>query len=71
MNAATVFSLLEKGLAILPILIAAGENVIDLINRMRAMAAAQAAGQSVSDEDLASLEADLDSAIAKFNEPMA
>ena len=71
MNAATVFSLLEKGLAILPILIAAGENVFDLINRMRAMAAAQAAGQSVSDEDLASLEADLDSAIAKFNEPMA
>jgi hypothetical protein len=71
MNAATVFSLLEKGLAILPILIAAGENVIDLINRMRAMAAAQAAGQSISDEDLASLEADLDSAIAKFNEPMA
>lgn len=71
MNASTVFSLLEKGLAILPILIAAGENVIDLINRMRAMAAAQAAGQSVSDEDLASLEADLDAAIAKFNEPMA
>lgn len=71
MNAASVFSLLEKGLAILPILIAAGENVIDLINRMRAMAAAQAAGQSVSDEDLASLEADLDAAIAKFNEPMA
>lgn len=71
MNAATVFSLLEKGLAILPILIAAGENVMGLIERLRTLAAAQAAGQSVSDEDLASLEADLDAAIAKFNEPMA
>jgi hypothetical protein len=70
MEAAAVFAIIEKGLAVLPILLAAGENVIELINRMRAVAAAQAAGEAVSDNELNSLEADLDAAIAKFNEPM-
>jgi flagellin-like hook-associated protein FlgL len=70
MEAAAVFAIIEKGLAVLPILLAAGENVIELINRMRAVAAAQAAGQSVSEADLNSLEADLDALIAKFNEPI-
>jgi hypothetical protein len=70
MDAAAIFALIDKGLAVLPILINAGENVIDLINRLRAVAAAQAAGEQVSDDDLNSLEADLDAAIAKFNIPM-
>jgi hypothetical protein len=35
MDPAAVFAIIEKGLAILPIVMATGENVIDLINRMR------------------------------------
>lgn len=70
MDAAAVFAILEKGLAVLPILIAAGQNVADFIERMRAVAKAQADGTPVSDDELNALEADLDAAVAEFNKPM-
>lgn len=70
MDAAAVFAIIDKGLSLLPILMQAGESVIEIINRMRAVVAAQAAGQTVSDDELNALEADLDAAIAKFNAPM-
>lgn len=70
MDAAAVFAILEKGLAVLPILIAAGQNVADFIERMRAVAKAQADGVPVSDDQLNALEADLDAAVAEFNKPM-
>lgn len=70
MNAEAIFSLIAKGLSILPILIQAGESVEDTIERLRALSENAANGVPVSDADLASLEADLDAAIAKFNEPM-
>lgn len=70
MDAAAIFAILEKGLAVLPILMAAGEDVVGFIERMRAVAKAQADGVPVSDDDLNALEADLDAAVAEFNKPM-
>ena len=67
MNATAIFALLEKGLTALPLLIDAGMNIYNLVERLRTVAAAAKNGQTVSDADLAELEADLDSALAEFN----
>lgn len=70
MDSAAIFALLAKGLAILPDLIEAGVNVKNTIERLRAVAAAKAAGQTVSKADLEALEAELDAGLAEFNKPM-
>lgn len=67
MNATAIFALLEKGLTALPLLIDAGMNIYNLVERLRTVAAAAKNGQTVSDTDLAELEAELDSALAEFN----
>jgi len=67
MNATAIFALLEKGLTALPLLIDAGMNIYNLVERLKTVAAAAKNGQTVSDADLAELEADLDSALAEFN----
>lgn len=70
MDAAAIFALIEKGLAILPLLISAGEEVGTVITNLRNLASAAQNG-TVTDDQVNTLEADLDAAIAKFNEPMA
>jgi hypothetical protein len=70
MNAAYVFALLEKGLKLLPFLIAAGADVITLIDRLRSMAKRAGEGLPVTDDELTSLEADLDAKLAEFNAPL-
>lgn len=70
MDSAVIFALLEKGLALLPSLIEAGINVKNTIERLRAVAAAKAAGQDVSQADVDALEAELDGNLAEFNKPM-
>lgn len=70
MNTEAILTLIAKGLSLLPILIQAGEGVIDTINRLQALAENAAKGISVSDAELEAFEAELDAAIAKFNEPM-
>lgn len=67
MNATAIFALLEKGLTALPLLIDAGMNIYNLVERLKTVAAAAKNGESVSEADLAELEADLDSALAEFN----
>lgn len=67
MNATAIFALLEKGLTALPLLIDAGMNIYNLVERLRTVAAAAKNGETVSDADLTELEADLDSALAEFN----
>lgn len=70
MNAAAVFTILEKGLAILPTLITAGAEVIPLIERMHQVSVDAKAGKHVDAATLDALEADLDTALADFNTPM-
>lgn len=67
MNATAIFALLEKGLTALPLLIDAGMNIYNLVERLKTVAAAAKNGESVSDADLSALEAELDSALAEFN----
>lgn len=71
MNAAAVFAILEKGLSLIPVLLEAGAEIIPLVQRMQQVAADAKAGKQVDPATLDSLEADLDSALADFNQPMA
>jgi len=69
MDPALIFSLIEKGLTLVPILIQAGQEVIPLINRITQIAKGGAAG-TVTQAELDALEVDLDGALATFNTPM-
>lgn len=69
MDAASIFALISKGLALLPILIEAGQEVGTIIQNLKALSDSAQAG-TVTDEQLSTLEAELDAAIAQFNEPM-
>lgn len=70
MDVTAILALISKGLTILPILINAGESVVGIVQRLQALADKAANGESVSDEELTSLETELDAAIVKFNQPM-
>jgi hypothetical protein len=69
MNAALIFSIIEKGLTIIPLLIQAGSTVIPLIDRLKAVAKGGAEG-TVTEAELTALEADLDAALDEFNSPL-
>lgn len=70
MDPVLIFSLIEKGLTLVPILIQAGQEVIPLINRITQIAKGGAAG-TITQAELDALEADLDGALAAFNTPMS
>lgn len=69
MDAAAVFQLLEKGITLIPVLLEAGLEITQVIQNLKNLAAAGAAG-TVTDEQLNTLEAELDALIADFNQPM-
>lgn len=69
MNAALIFTIIEKGLTLIPQLISAGATVMPLIQRLTSVTKGGAAG-TVTAEELAALEADLDAALNEFNSPM-
>lgn len=70
MDPVLIFSLIEKGLTLVPILIQAGTEVIPLINQIRKIAQGGADG-TITQAQLDALEADLDSALDNFNKPMS
>lgn len=69
MDAATVFTVLEKGLALIPQLISAGQVVIPLIARLQQVAKGGAEG-TVTVDEVTTLERDLDAALEEFNAPL-
>lgn len=69
MNAAAVFAIIEKGLTVIPLLIQAGATVMPLITRLIAVTKGGADG-TVTQTELAALEADLDAALDEFNSPL-
>lgn len=69
MNAAAIFTIIEKGLTVIPLLIQAGATVMPLITRLTAVAKGGAEG-TVTDAELTALEADLDAALDEFNSPL-
>jgi len=66
MDPATILDLIAKGLALLPALIAAGADVVTTIKNLQALSQAGANG-TVTDQQLADVEAHLDDQIAKFD----
>lgn len=70
MDATAIFALIDKGLTLLPILLQAEEDVAQTIANMKKLSEAGAAGTSISDEDLASIEAQFDQDLSDFNTPM-
>lgn len=69
MDPTLIFTVIEKGLTLVPILIQAGTEVIPLINQIRKIAQGGADG-TVTQAQLETLEADLDAALDDFNKPM-
>lgn len=69
MNAALIFSIIEKGLTVIPLLIQAGSTVMPLIERLRAVAKGGTEG-TVTIGELEALERDLDAALDEFNAPL-
>lgn len=69
MNAAAIFAILDKGLTLIPLLLQAGSEVVPLVERMSQIAKGGATG-TVTQAELDALEADLDAALADFNQPM-
>lgn len=70
MNATAIFDLLTKGLTLLPILIDAGVSIAPRVEQLIALAKGGSAG-TITDADLAKIEADFDVDLASFNEPIA
>lgn len=69
MDAVAIFALISKGLTLLPILIQAGAEVGSIIQNMKSLSDSAASG-TVTDDQLNTLEAELDAAIEQFNAPM-
>lgn len=69
MDYVKIFTILQKGLALIPALTAAGATVVPLIKRMTEVAKGGAEGK-VSESELTALEADLDAALDEFNSPL-
>jgi hypothetical protein len=69
-DAAAIFALISKGLALVPILIQAGAEIETIITNLKNLSDSAQAG-TVTDEQMNALEAELDAAIAEFNTPMA
>ena len=70
MDAAAIFALISKGLALIPILIQAGAEIETIIANLKALSDSAQAG-AVTDDQVNALEAELAAAIAEFNAPMS
>lgn len=70
MNTAAIFSVLEKGLTLLPALISAGVSVIGTINKMQVVAEKAKNGEVVTEDEILDLDTDLDAKFAEFNAPL-
>ena len=69
MDYVKILTVLQKGIELIPSLISAGATVVPLIKRMTEVAKGGVAG-TVTDAELAALEADLDAALDEFNSPL-
>lgn len=70
MNTALLFTLIEKGVTLLPTLIQAGIDVTAKIKQIKMLADAGKNGTMISDEELAKIRADFDASLDDFNTPM-
>lgn len=69
MDYAKIFTIIQKGLETIPLLIQAGATVAPLIKRLIEVSKGGAAG-TVTTTELEALERDLDAALDEFNAPL-
>lgn len=70
MNVAAVFTLIEQGLTLLPVLIQAGIDITQRVEQLTTLAKGGAAG-TITDAELAKIRASFDADLADFNTPIA
>lgn len=70
MNTALIFSLIEKGITLIPTLVEAGIDITKKIQQIKMLAEAGKTGTMISDEELAKIRADFDADLDDFNKPM-
>lgn len=66
-----IFTLIEKGLTLLPILVDAGISITARIQQLIALNKAAAGGGHISAAELAKIRADFDSDLDEFNAPIS
>lgn len=69
MDMSAILALLEKGLTILPMLVSAGVDIAQTVEKLSGLASAAQTG-TVTDEQVTDVETHLDAQIADFNLPM-
>jgi hypothetical protein len=70
MDAAAIFAVIEKGLTLLPLLLSAGVSIEQTIANLVSLSQAGQTG-TVTDDQLNTIEAQIDAQLADFNTPMA
>lgn len=69
MNALAIFALIEKGITVAQVLIEAGRSAAPAFEALKNLISGAKRGE-VTEEDITKTEAQLDSMISEFNEPI-
>jgi hypothetical protein len=69
MDPVLIFTLIEKGVTLLPTLVSAGIDITQRVNQLIALSKGGAEG-SLSDDEIAKIRADFDADLAEFNSPI-
>ncbi len=65
-----IFTLIEQGLTLLPILVQTGVDITNRVEQLIALNKAASGGSTISDTDLAKIRADFDADLNSFNTPI-
>lgn len=69
MDMTAIFTVLEKGLTLLPMLVSAGVDIASTVSKLESLASSAKNGTVTADE-VTQLETELDAQIADFNSDM-
>lgn len=69
MDPVLIFTLIEKGVTLLPTLVSAGIDITQRVNQLIALSKGGAEG-TLSDDEVAKIRADFDADLAEFNKPL-
>jgi hypothetical protein len=69
MDPVLIFTLIEKGVTLLPTLVNAGIDITQRVNQLIALSKGGAEG-NLSDDEIAKIRADFDADLAEFNSPI-
>lgn len=70
MNAEVIFTLIEKGLTLLPELVSAGISINQTVQHLITLNKAASSGGVISHDELVKIRSDFDTALDSFNTPI-